>query len=73
MNNIFTQLAIILGIASLLGYIVTRFKLPLLIAYLIGGLLIASTAVFDPRASDVLHFFPEIGIAFVLFFSGNGA
>ena len=70
MNNIFTQLAIILGIASLLGYIVTRFKLPLLIAYLIGGLLIASTAVFDPRASDVLHFFPEIGIAFVLFLVG---
>lgn len=70
MSNIFIQLAIILGLSSLLGYIVIRLKLPLLIAYLVGGLLIASTAIFDPRASEVLHFFPEIGIAFVLFLVG---
>ncbi len=70
MDNIFVQLAIILGLSSLLGYILTRFKLPLLVAYLIGGLLIASTAIFDPRASEVLHFLPEIGIAFVLFLVG---
>lgn len=70
MNNIFIQLAIILGLSSLLGFLVIKFKLPLLIAYLVGGLLIASTAIFDPRASEVLHFFPEIGIAFVLFLVG---
>jgi len=70
MNNIFIQLAIILGLSSILGYVVVRFKLPLLIAYLIGGLIIASTTIFDPRASEVLHFFPEIGIAFVLFLVG---
>lgn len=70
MDNIFIQLAIILGLASILGFVVFKFKLPLLIAYLIGGLLIASTAVFDARASDVLQFFPEIGIAFVLFLVG---
>lgn len=70
MDNIFIQLAIILGLASLLGAITVRYKLPLLIAYLLGGLLIATTAVFDPRSSDVLHFLPEIGIAFVLFLVG---
>ena len=70
MDNIFIQLAVILGLSSLLGYVVFTFRLPLLIAYLIGGLLIATTAIFDPRASDVLHFFPEIGIAFVLFLVG---
>lgn len=70
MDNIFIQLAIILGLASTLGYIVVKFKLPLLVAYLIGGLLIATTAIFDPRASEVLHFLPEIGIAFVLFLVG---
>lgn len=70
MDNIFIQLAIILGLSSFLGYLVVKFKLPLLIAYLIGGLLIASTAILDPRASEVLHFFPEIGIAFVLFLVG---
>lgn len=70
MDNIFTQLAIILGLASILGFVVVKFKLPLLVAYLIGGLLIASSAIFDPRVSNVLHFFPEIGIAFVLFLVG---
>ncbi|MEK7617174.1 MAG: cation:proton antiporter [Patescibacteria group bacterium] len=70
MDNIFIQLAVILGIASFLGFAVVKFKLPLLIAYLISGLLIATSAIFDPRASDVLHFFPEIGIAFVLFLVG---
>lgn len=70
MNNIFIQLAIILGLCSVLGYGVVRFKLPLLIAYLLGGLMIASTAILDPRASEVLHFLPEIGIAFVLFLIG---
>jgi Kef-type K+ transport system membrane component KefB/voltage-gated potassium channel Kch len=70
MDNIFVQLAIILGIASSLGYIVVKFKLPLLIAYLLGGLLIATVSIFDVRSSEVLHFLPEIGIAFVLFLVG---
>lgn len=70
MDNIFIQLAIILGLASILGYLVVKLRLPLLVAYLLGGLLIASTAIFDPRASDVLHFLPDIGIAFVLFLVG---
>ncbi|MDO8619432.1 MAG: cation:proton antiporter [Candidatus Daviesbacteria bacterium] len=70
MDNIFVQLATILGLCSVLGYVVVKFKLPILIAYLLGGLMIASTAVFDPRASEVLNFLPEIGIAFVLFLIG---
>ncbi len=70
MDNIFVQLAIILGLSSFLGYLVVRLHLPLIVAYLLGGLLIASSAVFDPRASEALHFLPEIGIAFVLFLVG---
>lgn len=70
MDNFFIQLAIISGLSSILGYIVVKSKLPLLIAYLVGGLLIASTAIFDPRASEVLHFLPDIGIAFALFLVG---
>lgn len=70
MDNIFIQLAIILGLASILGYVVSRLKLPLIIAYLIGGLLIATLAIFDTRSSQALSFLPEIGIAFVLFLVG---
>lgn len=70
MNNIFIQLAIILTLSSTLGFITHKFKLPLIIAYLVGGLLIASVAIFDVRHSEVLSFLPEIGIAFVLFLVG---
>ncbi len=70
MDNIFIQLAIILGLASFLGYISQKFKLPLLIAYLCGGLLIATLSLFDVSTSKALSFLPDIGIAFVLFLVG---
>lgn len=70
MNNIFIQLAIILSLSSALGLITYKFRLPLLIAYLFGGLILASTAAFDVGTSAVLHFLPEIGIAFMLFLVG---
>lgn len=70
MNNIFIQLAIILGLSSGLGYITYKLRLPLLIAYLTGGLLIAFWGVFDVRTSQALSFLPEIGLAFLLFLVG---
>lgn len=70
MDNIFIQLAIILGLASVLGFITHKFKLPLLIAYLLGGLLLATVTIFDLKHSEALNFLPEIGIAFVLFLVG---
>src|SRR3989344_4621319 len=70
MDNIFIQLAIILGLASILGFITHRFKLPLLIAYLLVGLILATLTFFNVKDSVILHFLPEIGIAFVLFLVG---
>lgn len=70
MDNIFIQLAIILGLSCVLGFITKIFKLPLLIAYLLGGLILATTAAFDIGTSQALHFLPEIGIAFMLFLVG---
>lgn len=70
MNNIFIQLAIILGLSSALGFITYKLKLPLLIAYLMGGLLIALWGIFDVRSSQALSFLPEIGLAFLLFLVG---
>lgn len=70
MNNIFIQLAIILGLSSILGFVTYKLKLPLLIAYLVGGLLIALIGFFDVATSAALSFLPEIGIAFLLFLVG---
>ena len=70
MNSIFIQLAIILTLASTLGFVTYRFKLPLLIAYLLAGLLLALLATFDISKSTAFSFLPDIGIAFVLFLVG---
>lgn len=70
MDNIFTQLAFILGLSSLLGFFVYKLKLPLLIAYLLVGLLIAGFKNFDIPYAQALAFLPEMGIAFVLFLVG---
>ncbi len=70
MNNIFIQLAIILTLSSVLGYLTYKLKLPLLIAYLIGGILLSAAATFDVSKSLALSFLPDIGIAFVLFLVG---
>lgn len=70
MNSIFIQLAIILSLSSALGFMTYKFKLPILIAYLLGGLLIAMVGFFDVGNSAALSFLPEIGIAFVLFLVG---
>lgn len=70
MNSIFIQFAIILGLASTLGYLTHKMKLPLLIAYLLGGLILVAAGFVDVKDSQVLSFLPEIGIAFVLFLVG---
>lgn len=70
MDNIFTQLAVILTLSSFLGFLIFKLKLPLIIAYLLSGLLLAGFLSLDVSRSYALSFLPEIGIAFVLFLVG---
>lgn len=70
MSNIFIQLAIILTLASSLGLVTYKLKLPIIIAYLFGGLLLALSTNFDVSKATAFSFLPDIGIAFVLFLVG---
>lgn len=70
MDNIFAQLAIVLSLSSVLGYIILRLKLPLVVAYLLAGVIISVVSLFDASHSVALHILPELGIAFVLFLIG---
>jgi len=70
MDNLFVQFAIILSISSVLGVIALKLKLPLIISYLLTGVVISSFAVFSSGDSLVLNILPEIGVAFVLFLIG---
>ena len=70
MDNVFVQLAIILALSSVIGFIVLKLKLPLVIAYLLTGVALSALNVFGSHGSSLLHTLPEIGIAFILFLIG---
>ncbi|KKS17532.1 MAG: sodium/hydrogen exchanger [candidate division WWE3 bacterium GW2011_GWC1_41_7] len=70
MDNIFYQLALVLVLASGIGLFVLKVKLPLVVAYLITGLVLSVVRLFDLGHSPVFEVLPEIGIAFVLFLIG---
>lgn len=69
-NQLFLQLAVVLGLSALLGFVIRSLRLPLLVSYLVAGLLLSLFQVFDISHSEILTFMPEIGIALVLFFVG---
>lgn len=70
MDNIFIQLAVILGLSSLVGLLTKYLKLPLLIAYILVGLILSLTSFLNIQEFSALSFLPEIGIAFMLFLVG---
>lgn len=70
MNTAFYELAIVLGLSCLIGFLIKYLKQPLLMAYLLAGVVISLIAVINPQHSLPLTFLPDFGIAFVLFFIG---
>ncbi|MBI2268491.1 MAG: cation:proton antiporter [Candidatus Blackburnbacteria bacterium] len=68
-SSLFLELAAVLGVAAVIGYAVKTLRLPLIVAYLLTGVLFSVWRVFDLSSSSLMVF-PEIGIAFVLFLIG---
>lgn len=69
-NAFFIQLAIVLGLASLIGFFIKSFRLPLIVAYLLAGVALSFLQLFDVNTSSAMTLLPQIGITFVLFFVG---
>ncbi|MDD2823342.1 MAG: cation:proton antiporter [Candidatus Daviesbacteria bacterium] len=69
-NSLFIQLAIVLGLSSALGFIVRIFKFPLVVAYLVAGVVLSLFQIFNSSTFQFATFLPDIGVAFVLFFIG---
>lgn len=70
MENIFYQLALVLMLASGVGLLIFRARFPIVVAYLITGLILSVLRLFDTGHSPVFEVLPEMGIAFVLFLIG---
>lgn len=70
MTNLFLTLSFVLILATLLGQVSRWLKAPLLIGYLVTGLLFAAFPLERAELGGVFEVLPEIGFAFLLFLVG---
>ncbi len=70
MENIFIELAIILFVAFVMSYIVRRFNQPIIIGYIIAGIIISPILLNMGGSTELIEVFSEFGIAFLLFIVG---
>ena len=70
MEPIFIQLAIILTVAFIVSYIVKALKQPIIIGYIIAGVLISPFILKFGLSTDIINTFSKFGIAFLLFIVG---
>lgn len=70
MADIFFEFGIIIIAATILGLIGRRLKQPLIIAYIITGLILGPTFLNLVKPSEILSGLSEIGITFLLFLVG---
>ena len=70
MNPAFLELSTVLVLAAGLGIVAKVFKQPLIIAYILAGVLIASLGYFKSYDREFFEALANIGIAFLLFLVG---
>ncbi len=70
MEPIFIQLAIILSVAFIVCYLIKLLKQPIIIGYIIAGIIIGPFILALGASTELINVFSEFGIAFLLFIVG---
>lgn len=70
MDEIFIQLAIILFTAFLVSYLAKALKQPIIIGYIIAGIIISPFIIKFGASTELIDSFSKLGIAFLLFIVG---
>ena len=70
MEPIFIQLAIILSVAFIVAYIIKLFNQPIIIGYILAGIIIGPFSLKSAADIGIIHTFSQFGIAFLLFIVG---
>ena len=70
LQNIFLQIAFVIVTASSLALLAFKIKQPLLIAYMVAGLIIGPGVLGFVHQTETMRAFSEVGIAFLLFLVG---
>ncbi|MDA3836454.1 MAG: cation:proton antiporter [Nanoarchaeota archaeon] len=70
MEGIFVQLAIILFTAFVVSYIIRALNQPIIIGYIIAGIIISPFLFKTGASTEIINIFSEFGISFLLFIVG---
>lgn len=72
MDSVFTGLSLIIAIGALVSLLMKYLRQPLMIGYIITGILVGPAVLHINNSPDTLTVFGEIGIALLLFIIGLG-
>jgi Kef-type K+ transport system membrane component KefB/Trk K+ transport system NAD-binding subunit len=70
MDEIFVQLAVILLTAFIFSYIAKSLKQPIIIGYIVAGIIISPFIISSGASTELVETFSKLGIAFLLFIVG---
>jgi len=71
-NDLFLELSLIIGIGAVVSLVMKLLKQPLIIGYILTGLLVGPTVLNLATNNETLEIFSDIGIALLLFLVGLG-
>lgn len=70
LDQLFFQIGLVLVVAAAASLVVFRLRQPLIIGYILAGIIIGPSIFAFARTSDTFHAMSEIGVAFLLFTVG---
>lgn len=70
--NIFSELSIVIAIGAGISLIMRLIKQPLIIGYILTGVIVGPTVLHIVKSEDTINVFANIGIALLLFIIGLG-
>ena len=69
-EQIFIHLAIILSVAFVISYVARMFKQPIIVGYILAGIIVSPFLVKYGFAKESINIFSKLGVAFLLFTVG---
>lgn len=70
MQNIFLEITVIICLAAILSVFFKHFRQPIILAYILTGIIIGNFGFFSSTNNDLLQPLSDIGITFLLFLMG---
>jgi Kef-type K+ transport system membrane component KefB len=72
MGDLFFEIGSIIVLVALLSFVLTRFRQPLILAYVLAGVLAGPSVLHLVRSPEVFETFSTFGVSFLLFSVGLG-